>query len=177
MDLKAYNFKEMQLIKYIKDVKDFPTKGIVFKDISPLLANGEALNYTITTMAELAKEADIIVGPDARGFLFGTPVAAFLKKPFIMVRKAGKLPGEVITRKYALEYGKNILEIQKGYVQKGQKAIIIDDVLATGGTLNAIVDLLESQGVEVIKIIVLMELTFLDGKSNLKPEVEALIKV
>ncbi|OYD27036.1 adenine phosphoribosyltransferase [Mycoplasma testudineum] len=167
----------MDLKKYIKDVPDFPSKGIIFKDISPLLANGKALNYTIKQIAEMAKDADIIVGPDARGFLFGTPVAAFLEKPFIMVRKAGKLPGEVIRKNYALEYGKNILELQKGYVKAGQKAVIIDDVLATGGTLNAIIDLLTSQGVSVIKIIVLMELAFLEGRKILNAPVESLITV
>ena len=118
----------MKLIEYIRTVNDFPEKGVKFKDISLLLANGKALNYTINKMAKLAKDADIIVGPDARGFLFGTPVAAKLKKPFIMVRKKGKLPGEVISYDYGLEYGKNVLEIQKGITKPGQKAIIIDDV-------------------------------------------------
>lgn len=127
----------MKLIEYIRTVNDFPEKGVKFKDISLLLANVKALNYTINKMAKLAKEADIIVGPDARGFLFGTPVAAKLKKPFIMVRKKGKLPGEVISYDYGLEYGKNVLEIQKGITKPGQKAIIIDDVLATGGTIRS----------------------------------------
>nr|WP_318028985.1 purine phosphoribosyltransferase family protein [Mycoplasmopsis bovis] len=89
----------MDLKKYIRDVENFPKPGILFKDISPLLANGEALNFTITSMAEIAKDVDVIVGPDARGFLFGTPTAAMLKKPFIMVRKPGKLPGKVISER------------------------------------------------------------------------------
>ncbi|RMA79049.1 adenine phosphoribosyltransferase [Metamycoplasma subdolum] len=165
----------MDLKKYIRTVEDFPEKGIKFKDISLLLANGEALSYTIEKMAELAKDADVIVGPDARGFLFGTPVAARLKKPFIMVRKAGKLPGEVVRCNYGLEYGRSVLEIQKGIVKPGQKAVIIDDVLATGGTLKAIMKLLKDQEVEVLKIIVLMELEGFDARKKLNTNVESLI--
>ncbi|ASI54020.1 adenine phosphoribosyltransferase [Metamycoplasma hyosynoviae] len=165
----------MDLKKYIRTVKDFPKPGISFKDISLLLANGEALHYTIEKMADLAKDADIIVGPDARGFLFGTPVAAKLKKPFIMVRKKGKLPGDVVSCDYGLEYGRNVLELQKGVTKPGQKAVIIDDVLATGGTLEAIIKLLESEKVDVSKIIVLMELEGFDARKRLKCDVENLI--
>ncbi|WP_045433217.1 adenine phosphoribosyltransferase [Metamycoplasma canadense] len=167
----------MELKNYIRTVEDFPEKGVKFKDISLLLANGEALNYTINKMSELANDADIIVGPDARGFLFGTPVAAKLSKPFIMVRKKGKLPGEVISCAYGLEYGRSILEIQKGLVKKGQKAVIIDDVLATGGTLEAIIKLLKDQGVEILKIIVLMELEGFNARNRLKCDIESLIFV
>ncbi|UVD81968.1 adenine phosphoribosyltransferase [Mycoplasma iguanae] len=167
----------MKLNNFIRDVPDFPKAGIMFKDISPLLANGAALNYTIEKMAELAKDADIIIGPDARGFLFGTPTAARLAKPFIMVRKPNKLPGEVVAMSYDLEYGKNTLEVQKGMIKKGQKAVIIDDVLATGGTLEAIIKLVESQGATVDKIIVLMELEALQGRKKLKVPVDALINI
>lgn len=169
----------MNLEKFIRNVPDFPKKGILFKDISPLLADGEVLNYTINQMADLCKDCDIIVGPDARGFLFGTPVAAFLKKPFIMVRKPNKLPGEVISMEYDLEYGSNKLELQKGFVKPGQTAAIVDDVLATGGTTKAIVKLLESQGVKVKKIVLLMELCDLNGREIFDKdiEIESLIKV
>lgn len=169
----------MNIKNLIRDVKDFPKQGIVFKDISPLLADGEALNYTIKEIAKHAASADIIVGPDARGFLFGTPAAAFLKKPFIMVRKPKKLPGEVISMSYDLEYGSNVLEIQKGFVKPGQKAVIVDDVLATGGTTKAIIKLLESQGVEVTKVIVLLELEELKGRELIGQNIEivSLIKV
>ncbi|PYF43717.1 adenine phosphoribosyltransferase [Metamycoplasma alkalescens] len=167
----------MDLKKYIRTVKNFPEPGVEFKDISLLLANGKALNYTINKMSELAKDADIIVGPDARGFLFGTPVAAKLSKPFIMVRKKGKLPGEVISYEYGLEYGRSILEIQKNLVKPGQKAVIIDDVLATGGTLEAIIKLLKDQGVEILKIIVLMELDGFDARKKLNCDIESLIFV
>ncbi|WGI36366.1 adenine phosphoribosyltransferase [Mesomycoplasma lagogenitalium] len=168
----------MELIKYIRDVQDFPKKGILFKDISPLLADGNVLRSVIDQMSELSKDADIIIGPDARGFLFGTPVAAMLKKPFIMVRKPNKLPGPVISMKYDLEYGSNILEVQEGMIKPGQKAIIIDDVLATGGTTRAIINLVESQGATVEKIVLLMELEELKGRELLAPyKVESLIKI
>ncbi|AWX42888.1 adenine phosphoribosyltransferase [Metamycoplasma cloacale] len=165
----------MNLKNYINTIENFPKNGIKFKDISPLLADGEALYYTISEMAQLCKDVDIIVGPDARGFLFGTPVAAFLKKPFIMVRKPGKLPGKVVSYDYILEYGKNTLEIQNNLVKKGQKAVIIDDLLATGGTVEAIIKLLEHQGVEVIKVVVLMELIDLKGREKLNVPVNSLI--
>ncbi|MCS4536638.1 MULTISPECIES: adenine phosphoribosyltransferase [unclassified Mycoplasma] len=170
----------MKLDKYIRDIPNFPKQGILFKDISPLLGDGEALHYTITQMAELAKDCDIIVGPDARGFLFGTPTAAILKKPFVMVRKPGKLPGEVISKNYDLEYGNNVLQIQKGFIKPGQTVAIIDDVLATGGTTKAIVTLLEEQGAIVKRIILLLELESLKGRekfANKNIEVSSLIKV
>ncbi|AIA29771.1 adenine phosphoribosyltransferase [Mycoplasmopsis californica] len=170
----------MQLEKYIRDIKNFPKPGILFKDISPLLANGEALSYTIDQMALLAKDCDVIVGPDARGFLFGTPTAAKLKKPFIMVRKPGKLPGKVISKNYDLEYGNNVLQIQDGFIKPGQTVAIIDDVLATGGTTKAIVTLLEEQGAIVKRIILLLELSELNGRSkfaNTNIEISSLIRV
>lgn len=153
----------MELEKFIDDIKDFPENGINFKDISPLLANGEALNYTVNKMVEYAKDADVIVGPDARGFLFGTPVASILKKPYVMVRKKGKLPGEVIRKEYQYEYSSGILEMQKNRIFPGQKVVIIDDILATGGTTKAIVDLIESQGATVQRVIFLLELVNLKG--------------
>ncbi len=168
----------MDLKKYIDDVKDFPSPGINFKDISPLLANGEALNYTVNKMAEYAKDADVIVGPDARGFLFGTPVAAMLKKPFVMVRKAKKLPGEVIRQEYKYEYSSNILEMQKNRIFPGQKVVVIDDILATGGTTKAIIDLIESQGAKVQRVIFLLELIDLHGAEKYKGiDVVSLIKM
>lgn len=168
----------MDLKKYIDNVQDFPEKGIEFKDISPLLANGKALNYTVRQMAKYAKGADVIVGPDARGFLFGTPVAAKLKKPFVMVRKAKKLPGEVIRKEYKYEYSSNVLEMQKNRIFPGQKVVVIDDILATGGTTKAIIDLVESQGAKVLRVIFLMELTKLKGLDKYHGiEVVSLIKM
>ncbi|UVO16072.1 adenine phosphoribosyltransferase [Mesomycoplasma ovipneumoniae] len=169
---------KINLENFIRTVDNFPKKGISFKDISPLLANGKALNYAIVEMASLAKDVDIIVGPDARGFLFGTPTAAFLSKPFIMVRKAGKLPGDVEEFAYDLEYGSAILEVQTGMIKQGQKVAIIDDVLATGGTVNAITKMIENAGAIVSKIIFLIELEQLEGRKKLENyEVTSLIKI
>ncbi len=168
----------MDLKKYIDDVKNFPKKGINFKDISPLLANGKALNYAVKQMCKLAKGADVIVGPDARGFLFGTPVASKLKKPFVMVRKEKKLPGEVIRKEYKYEYSSNVLEMQKNRIFPGQKVVVIDDILATGGTTKAIIDLVESQGAVVKKAIFLLELVDLKGIDKYHGvEVVSLIKL
>ncbi|MXR10363.1 adenine phosphoribosyltransferase [Mesomycoplasma hyopneumoniae] len=169
---------QINLEKYIRTVEDFPKKGISFKDISPLLADGKALNYTIVEMASLAKDVDIIVGPDARGFLFGTPTAAFLSKPFVMIRKAGKLPGEVEEFAYELEYGSAILEVQVDMIKPGQKIAIIDDVLATGGTVKAITKMIERAGAIVDKIIFLIELEQLQGRKKLENyDVISLIKI
>lgn len=169
---------QINLEKYIRTVEDFPKKGISFKDISPLLADGKALNYAIVEMASLAKDVDIIVGPDARGFLFGTPTAAFLSKPFIMIRKAGKLPGEVEEFAYELEYGSAILEVQVDMIKPGQKVAIIDDVLATGGTVKAITKMIERAGAIVDKIIFLIELEQLQGRKKLENyDVISLIKI
>lgn len=149
----------MNLKKYIDIIEDFPSEGISFKDISPLLANGEVLYQVVKIMTEEAKDADVIIGPDARGFLFGTPVAANLKKPFVMIRKEKKLPGKVIRKEFKYEYSKKqVLEIQANRIHPGQKVVIIDDVLATGGTTEAMVKLIEEEGGVVKKIIVLMEL-------------------
>lgn len=162
----------MDLRKYIRDVKDFPKKGILFRDISPLLASGEALNEAITKLEKYCLDADVIVGPDARGFIFGTPISSRLKKPFVMVRKPGKLPGKVIQKNYDLEYGSNTLEIQEGMVKPDQKVVIIDDLMATGGTTNAIVQLLKDAGAIVKRVVVLIELENLHGKRKLPKDVE-----
>ncbi len=178
--MKEYKiFMQLSDLKnYIDDVKDFPTPGVYFKDISPLLANGEALNFVVNKMIEYSKDADVIVGPDARGFLFGTPVAAILKKPFVMVRKEKKLPGKVIRKEYSYEYSKNVLEMQQNRIFPGQKVVIIDDVLATGGTTKAIIDLVRSQGAIVTKVIFLLELVELKGLNKYNGiEVISLIKM
>lgn len=164
------------LKKYIEDVKDFPIEGIVFKDISPLLANGEKFRFVIEEMAKIVKNADVIVGPDARGFIFGAAVASFLKKPFVMVRKQGKLPQNTIKKEYKLEYGMGSLEIQKNLIKKGQTVAIVDDVLATGGTTEASIELIEMLGAKVSIAVFLMELEFLNGKERIKTKVETLLK-
>ncbi|SJZ47287.1 adenine phosphoribosyltransferase [Mycoplasmopsis verecunda] len=157
----------MDLNKYIKNVPDFPKKGIIFKDIAPLLNSPEAFNYVIDEMSKYIADADIIVAPDARGFIFGTPVAYKTKKPFVMVRKAGKLPGNTIKQNYDLEYGNNTLEIQADVIKPGLKAVIVDDILATGGTTKAIIDLLRNQGITVTDLVVLFVIPGLDAESKL----------
>ena len=167
----------IKIENYIKDIKDFPGKGIVFKDISPLLSSPKAFQEVIKEMAKYVGDADVIVSPDARGFLFGTPVAFETGKPFVMVRKPNKLPGKLISQEYDLEYGKNTLEIQEGMFKTGQKVVIIDDVLATGGTTEAIVKLVERQGASVTKVIFLLELGFLDGQVRYNIETKSLLVI
>lgn len=166
----------MDIKKHIREIENFPKEGISFKDISTILDNPEALQYTINWLADHCKDADIIVGPDARGFLFGTPVAYKLGKPFIMVRKPGKLPGVTISEEYDLEYGSNKLEMIAGSIKPGQRVVVIDDLLATGGTAVAIAKLIEKQGGIVSKMLFVAELTFLPGREALKPhQVESLV--
>jgi len=157
----------MDLSLYITTIPDFPKPWVSFKDISPLLTNPDAFGYTITQMAKQCTDADVIVGLDARGFLFGAAIALHLHKPFVMIRKAGKLPGEVIYQEYNLEYGSNILTIQKHTLTPWQSVAIIDDVLATGGTARASCALVEQCGCRINSLIFLMELWFLDGRKVL----------
>jgi len=158
----------MNLKDYIKNVPDFPKAGIQFKDITPLIGNGEAFRYATKQFCKYAKAqgADIVVGPDARGFIFGAPVAVELGLGFIPVRKPGKLPREIITERYELEYGSNELSIHKDDIKKGQKVLIVDDLLATGGTINATIKLIESVGAEVVGLAFLIELEALEGRKK-----------
>lgn len=160
----------MDLLKYIASVKDFPKKGIVFKDITTLLENPTAYNYTIEKLKDYALSvgAEVIVSPDARGFLFGAPVALLMNKGFVPVRKPGKLPRETISKSYDLEYGNNTLSIHKDAIKKGNKVVIIDDLLATGGTLNAACKLVEELGGVVCGIACVIELIGLGGRETLK---------
>ena len=151
--------------KYIKDVIDFPKKGIVFKDISPLLRNPKAYKKAIELMSKNLQAVDAIISPAARGFLFGPQIAIEKNIPFIMVRKQGKLPGNKIKIDYELEYGKNTMEMIDGLIKHGDKIAVIDDVLATGGTTNALIELVEKQGGFVTQAVFLVELTFLYGKN------------
>ncbi len=159
----------MNLKDYIANVPDFPIKGIQFKDITPLIADGKAFKHATDLFVEFTKEikADIIVGPDARGFIFGCPVATQLGIGFIPVRKPGKLPREVIEVTYDLEYGTNTLCLHKGDIKPGQKVLIIDDLLATGGTIEATISLIEQSGGIIAGIAFLVELEFLKGRDKL----------
>lgn len=160
----------MNLKKYIKDIPDFPEKGILFRDITPLLQSPEALQYTCDVLANYAtdKGADVIVGPESRGFIFGTPVACRIGKGFIPVRKPNKLPRETIGVEYDLEYGSNYLYMHKDAITKGQKVVIVDDLLATGGTISAVIELVEKLGGIVVGIAFVIELKDLNGYEKLK---------
>lgn len=160
----------MNLYDYIETVPDFPIEGILFRDITPLMQNGEAFLYAVKQLADFAKAkgADVIVGPEARGFLFGTPVAAMLGLGFVPVRKPGKLPRETVDFEYDLEYGSNTLSIHKDAIKPGQKVVIIDDLLATGGTVEASIKLVESLGGEVVGCGFVIELEDLKGRELLK---------
>jgi adenine phosphoribosyltransferase len=159
----------MDLKKYIAIVPDYPKEGIVFKDISPLMNDGEAYKAATDAIVEFAKEKeiDLIVGPEARGFIIGCPVAYALGIGFAPVRKEGKLPREVVKVEYGKEYGKDVLTIHKDAIQPGQRILITDDLLATGGTIEATIKLVEELGGVVAGIAFLVELTYLDGRDKL----------
>ena len=160
----------MDLKKFIADVPDCPSEGILFRDITPLLQNGEAFKYACDAISLFAVEqgATVIVGPESRGFIFGCPVATKLGIGFLPVRKPGKLPRAQVTEKYTLEYGSNELCMHLDSVKPGDKVLIIDDLLATGGTLNATCNIVEKLGGEVVGISCLIELEALNGRELLK---------
>ena len=169
----------MDLKQTVRVIENFPKEGISFKDITTLLQNGEALKFAIDEIIADVKEKDVelIVGPEARGFLMGTPVAYGMGVGFVPVRKPGKLPWEVESFEYDLEYGSNILEIHKDAIKPGQKVAIVDDLLATGGTMEAAAELIEKLGGEVVSMQFLIELEDLDGREKLtKYNVNSLIK-
>lgn len=160
----------MELKDYIKNVPDFPKKGILFRDITNLMLDGKAFKYSCDKFIDFSKEieAEVIVGPEARGFIFGCPVAYNLGIGFAPVRKKGKLPRETIDVSYDLEYGSNVLSIHSDAIKKGQRVLIIDDLLATGGTIKATINLVEKLGGVVAGIAFLIELTDLNGIDLLK---------
>lgn len=159
-----------ELKNYIIDIKDFPEKGILFRDITNLLLDRDGLKLSIDEIINAIGEADfnIVVGPESRGFIFGMPVAYSMNKSFVPVRKKGKLPREIISEDYELEYGIATLEMHKDAIKKGDKVVIIDDLIATGGTCVAICNMIERLGGSVEKIICLIELTNLSGREKLK---------
>ena len=169
----------MDLKEKIRVIEDFPAEGISFKDITTLLMDAEALTECVNQMSERFKDVqvDMIVGPESRGFIFATPLAYLLKTGFVPVRKPGKLPAETISYEYALEYGTDKLEIHKDAIKPGQKVLIVDDLLATGGTMYAAAKLVEKLGGEVVGLGFLIELTELNGRDKLKGyNVESLIQ-
>lgn len=160
----------MDYKKYIANVKDFPIEGIMFRDITPLMGDGEAFKTACDELIEFAKEqhAEVIVGPESRGFIFGCPIAYSLGLGFVPVRKPNKLPRETISTSYQLEYGTNTLCMHKDAIKPGQKVLIIDDLLATGGTIKAAIDLVEKLGGTVVGIGFLVELVDLKGRDLIR---------
>lgn len=160
----------MNLKSKIRVIEGFPKEGISFKDITTLISDGKAFKEAVNIMRKNLKDRNIdyIVGPEARGFVFGSAVAYALNVGFIPVRKPGKLPGETVSYEYALEYGTDVLEICEDVLKPGDRVAIVDDLLATGGTINACAKLIESQGAEVVSMQFLMELTDLKGREKNK---------
>lgn len=155
--------------EYVRSIPDFPEKGIIFRDVTSVLQDADGLKLAIDSMQELLKDVDfdVVVGAESRGFVFGTPIAYNLHKPFVLVRKKGKLPCETISKEYDLEYGSAVIEMHKDSIKPGQKVVLVDDLIATGGTIQAAAELVESLGGEVVKIIFLMELAGLKGREKL----------
>lgn len=169
----------MDYRKYIASVENFPKEGILFRDITPLMANGKAFKSVCDDITEYVKDkgATVIVGPESRGFIFGCPVATNLEIGFVPIRKPNKLPREVITKEYDLEYGSNTLCMHKDAINKGDRVVIIDDLLATGGTVKATIDLVESLGGIVVGTTFLIELAELNGRKCLEGyDIHSLIK-
>ena len=168
-----------QLEEYVRSIPDFPEPGIIFRDVTSVLQDKDGLRMAIDQMQALLDgvDFDIVLGPESRGFIFGVPIAYNLNKAFIPIRKKGKLPCETISMDYDLEYGQATIEMHKDAIKKGQKVVIIDDLIATGGTIEAITKLIESLGGEVVKIVFLMELKGLKGRDKLTGyDVEAVIQ-
>ncbi len=161
----------VKLEEFIREIPDFPKPGIMFKDITPLLASYEALTQAVESIAsQLEGEAvDKVVGIESRGFLFGTPLAQKLKVGFVPVRKPNKLPAETVSETYELEYGTDKIEIHRDALREGEKVLIVDDLLATGGTAAAAVNLVKKLGAEVVACAFVIELSFLNGRQKLEP--------
>ena len=170
--------KDIDLKKHIRAIPDFPKPGILFYDISTLLAHAKAWHETIERMADMIRpyKPDVLAGIESRGFLLAAPLALALGTGFVMLRKQGKLPGTTVRHTYALEYGTDTIEIQQDAIKEGARAVLVDDLLATGGTLSAAVTLLERVGAVVPAAACVIELTFLDGRKKLAVPVETLLK-
>ena len=170
----------IMLEKYIRDVPDFPKKGIIFKDITPLLGDYQALRQTVAELCEpfRSRGIDLVVGIESRGFIFGSVVAQELKRGFVPIRKRGKLPFDTVSQSYDLEYGTDHIEIHSDAIPNGAKVLLIDDLLATGGTMAAACQLVTKVGGKVAGIAFVVELCFLDGRRKLTGyDVHSLIKV
>lgn len=160
---------EKTIADYVRTIPDFPKKGIMFRDITSVLQDADGLHLAIDEMMKPLEglDFDIVAGLESRGFIFGAPIAYNLHKPFVLIRKAGKLPCETISQTYDLEYGQATIEIHKDAVKPGQKVVLIDDLIATGGTMEAAAKLVERLGGDVVKMVFLMELAGLNGREKL----------
>ncbi len=159
-----------KLEEYVTSIPDFPEKGIIFRDVTSVLQDADGLKLAVDSYMDMLDgvDFDVIVGAEARGFIFGAPLSYLLHKPFIPARKPGKLPRESVSMDYELEYGTASIELHKDSIRPGQKVVIIDDLIATGGTVEAIAKLVEQLGGKVVKLCFLMELAGLDGRDRLK---------
>ena len=158
-----------KLEEYVRSIPDFPEEGIIFRDVTSVLQDADGLHLAIDTMQEKIKDLDydVVVGPESRGFIFGTPIAYNNRKPFVLIRKKGKLPCETIERTYDLEYGTATIEMHKDSIQPGQKVLIVDDLIATGGTTEAMIKLIEDLGGIVVGVVVMIELAGLNGREKI----------
>lgn len=156
--------------EYVRSIPDFPEPGIIFRDITSVLQDADGLQLAIDSMIRLLDgvDFDVVAGTESRGFIFGVPIAYEMHKPFVPVRKKGKLPCETISQSYDLEYGQATIEMHKDSIKPGQKVVLVDDLIATGGTIEAAIKLVEQLGGEVVKVIFLMELAGLKGRERLK---------
>ena len=170
--------KDLDLKQHIRSIPDFPKPGILFYDISTLLAHPKAWHTAIERLADLIRphKPDVLAGIESRGFLLAAPLALALGTGFVMMRKQGKLPGTTVRHTYSLESGTDTIEIQQDAVHKGARVVLVDDLLATGGTMAAAVNLLETVGAVVPATAVIIELTFLEGRKKLAPPVETLLQ-
>lgn len=167
-----------KLEEYVSSIPDFPEPGIIFRDITTILQDPDGLHLAIQSMQDKLKdtEFDVVVGTESRGFIFGVPIAYNLHKAFVPVRKKGKLPCETVSMEYDLEYGSAVIEMHKDSIKPGQKVVLVDDLVATGGTIEAAIKLVEELGGEVVKVVFLMELAGLKGRERLKGyEVESVL--
>lgn len=155
--------------EYVRSIPDFPEEGIIFRDVTSVLQDAEGLHLAIKSMMDLLDgvEFDVIAGTESRGFIFGTPIAYQMGKAFVPIRKKGKLPCETIEETYDLEYGSATIEMHKDSIEPGQKVVLVDDLIATGGTVEAAIKMIEKLGGEVVKVIFLMELAGLKGRERL----------
>lgn len=168
MEKERYAMKKLE--EYVRTIPDFPEPGVMFRDVTSILQDADGLKLAIDTMQNLVDdlEYDVVAGAESRGFIFGTPIAYNKHKPFVLIRKKGKLPAETVSVDYDLEYGKATIEMHKDSITPGQKVLIVDDLIATGGTTEAMIKLIESLGGVVVGVVVLMELAGLCGRKKIE---------